>query len=754
MKVSTTYIYFYEHLKDDKKAASHNVRWKINNMREMHLRRYNLRHSAIEFFLTDQTNYFLNFDKYHRNNVYSRIMALKPPKLVYGITRSPEEMLASSGLTKKWIERRITNFEYLMALNTIAGRTYNDLSQYPVFPWILNDYTSETLDFDNPLSNCFRDLSKPIGAQHPDRAENAEIKYQSLPQGGLDPPFHWGTHYSNPAAVLYYLVRVEPYTSLHIELHGRFDHPDRQFYSIEQSYQSSVYGQGDSKELTPEFFYLPEFLENENKFDFGDKHDNSSLDEVRLPGWAKSPEDFIAKHRQALESEYVSNHLNEWIDLIFGFKQRGEASIEALNVYHYTSYEGTVDLDAEKDPKKRRALESQISNFGQTPRQLFKTPHPKRLGTSEAASVRGSPISQVVRAPALRANALQIGTNEDPVVFVGVVAAVKGTVLEKGVMDKIITISKSGVYGTHNWLARWTGSHPFYCELDPQLEHGMRCITGPFCPSVKMSNVVRLSSDGKILFTAGLWDNSLRVSSVTQYEISPLSVFYQQKDLITCLEINGSYVATGARDTTIVIWKMLDKHGHCTGLAPHPHQILYGHNSEVTCVALSQEFDIVVSGSNDGNVLIHTMRQGTYVRTVVPYVPPEADRPNMSVSHVGISENNGNICIAGKLAKKVKSEGFYHVLFLYTINGKLIRRVVLEDETSAICLSAGRIVLGSVKGSLEVRCTDQLEVKHKLRLKAGVSTISLDPRKQHLFVSTKDGKLLVLTATAGKVVKK
>lgn len=37
----------------------------------------------------------------------------------------------------------MTNFEYLMHLNTLAGRTYNDLMQYPVFPWILADYDSE-----------------------------------------------------------------------------------------------------------------------------------------------------------------------------------------------------------------------------------------------------------------------------------------------------------------------------------------------------------------------------------------------------------------------------------------------------------------------------------------------------------------------------------------------------------------------------------------------------------------------------------
>lgn len=33
---------------------------------------------------------------------------------------------------QKWVNREISNFDYLMQLNTIAGRTYNNLAQYPV----------------------------------------------------------------------------------------------------------------------------------------------------------------------------------------------------------------------------------------------------------------------------------------------------------------------------------------------------------------------------------------------------------------------------------------------------------------------------------------------------------------------------------------------------------------------------------------------------------------------------------------------
>lgn len=54
-----------------------------------------------------------------------------------------------------WQRREISNFEYLMYLNSLAGRTHSDLMQYPVFPWVLADYHSQVSHFSVRLDWSF-----------------------------------------------------------------------------------------------------------------------------------------------------------------------------------------------------------------------------------------------------------------------------------------------------------------------------------------------------------------------------------------------------------------------------------------------------------------------------------------------------------------------------------------------------------------------------------------------------------------------
>jgi WD40 repeat protein len=160
---------------------------------------------------------------------------------------------------------------------------------------------------------------------------------------------------------------------------GRFDAPDRMFHSVADMWESCLNNPTDLKELIPEFFTgTGDFLSNADDLDLGHRSSGERLHDVVLPPWADSTRDFIRKHVKALESEYVSDHLHEWIDLIFGFKQQGEEAVNADNLFYYLTYENSVDLDTIKDPRERAAIENQIQEFGQTPSQLFAAPHPRR----------------------------------------------------------------------------------------------------------------------------------------------------------------------------------------------------------------------------------------------------------------------------------------------------------------------------------------------------------------------------------------
>jgi hypothetical protein len=248
-----------------------------------------------------------------------------------------------------------------MYLNTLAGRSYNDLMQYPVFPWILADYDTEELDLTDPAS--FRDFTKPMGAQSPERLEQFrkrfKVKIAAVRSNlttvlqewddphGETPPYHYGTHYSSAMIVCSYLVRTEPFTQHFLRLQGgHFDLADRMFHSVKEAWLSaSKHNMADVKELIPEFFYLPEFLENLNQFDLGAKQSGVALGDVVLPPWAKQDtREFIRVHRMALECDFVSQNLHHWIDLIFGYKQQGQPAVDAVNVFHHLFYEGNVDI--------------------------------------------------------------------------------------------------------------------------------------------------------------------------------------------------------------------------------------------------------------------------------------------------------------------------------------------------------------------------------------------------------------------------
>ncbi len=176
------YFFALRRLKD----CNHDFKYPLLWLHDIQLRRYNLHPTALEFFLINQRNFLinfgkklLNFNRKTRRQIFQKLMSLKLPSMKSSVnnlvtTITPQIVFKESKITEKWVTREISNFDYLMMLNTFAGRTYNDLNQYPIFPWVIKDYTSQVLDIKNP--DVFRDFSKPIGIQNPKHIEEVKFK--------------------------------------------------------------------------------------------------------------------------------------------------------------------------------------------------------------------------------------------------------------------------------------------------------------------------------------------------------------------------------------------------------------------------------------------------------------------------------------------------------------------------------------------------------------------------------------------------
>lgn len=285
---------------------------------------------------------------------------------------------AYPGLLRSWRNRELSTFDYLMAVNTLAGRSFNDITQYPVFPWVLADYLSQEVDLTSP--STFRDLSRPLGALTSERLKEFRMRYETFDDDVI-PKFMYGSHYSTAVGtVVHYLLRLYPFTNLHVAYQsGHFDVADRLFASIADAWAMNTTSLSEVKELTPEFYSSQAFLVNSSRHRFGNAHNGQEIDHVQLPPWARgSPALFQRTMRASLESDIVSSSIHSWVDLIFGKKQRGDDAALADNVFYYMTYAGKVDWDSITDASLRRATQSQITHYGQTPLQILLRSHEER----------------------------------------------------------------------------------------------------------------------------------------------------------------------------------------------------------------------------------------------------------------------------------------------------------------------------------------------------------------------------------------
>ncbi|XP_035710830.1 lysosomal-trafficking regulator isoform X2 [Folsomia candida] len=378
--LSTDTLYFIPDLNKNSGERSENLEVSLTYVVYILRRRFAHENRGVEIFVGSQSYLFIFASFKDREEFMSFIQI----KQALAHQKKNVIMMDSSlsTMTYRWTKGLLSNYDYLMYLNTASGRTYCDLMQYPVFPFVLAKYDTLTLDL-NALQS-YRDLRRPMAIQDPSKEEHFMTTYNYLKREMDFPPFFYGSHYSNSGIVLHYLIRLPPYTQHFLQYQdGNFDIPDRSFHSLETTWRlAAKESNTDFKEAIPEFYYLPEILKNTQHFNFGVRQNGQRVDHVELPPWAKKdPRLFILINRQALESNHVRKLLCDWIDLVFGYKQSGKPAVQAMNVFHPSTYEG-FDIEGVSDELSRKARRAMVAHYGQTPKQLFSSMHPRSMWCS------------------------------------------------------------------------------------------------------------------------------------------------------------------------------------------------------------------------------------------------------------------------------------------------------------------------------------------------------------------------------------
>lgn len=503
-------------------------------------------------------------------------------------------------MTLQWQNGIVSNYDYLMYLNCMADRSKNDLTQYPVFPWVVADYISDKLVLDSV--ETFRDLSKPMGSLNPDRLEKLLERYHEM----SDPKFLYGSHYSAPGLVLFYLVRKYPQYMLCLQ-NGKFDHPDRMFNSVRDVYNNCLKNLSDFKELVPEF-YEPnskgDFLVNMRDIDFGERHDGTKVNNVTLPPWATSPEDFIVKMRQALESQYVSRHLHLWIDLIFGYKQRGEEAVKAYNVFHHVCYEGSIDLEFIYDMNDRHALEVQIMEFGQVPKQIFTKPHVRKI------------ISKVLRPLSNKSS------QEYSMECVNTIKLHKEAVtavLRRG--NRVISVCKGGTLKVYDMAQ------------NKQIRSVILCTT-------PLSSCVMVDEH---IVAAGSWDNEIYFYDVEYGRV--VESFRAHDDSVSCLQWleKDHLLISGGWDGVVRVWGNVGK----TGQALRGLKAEFDHDGKITDIGYRYRRHIldVLACTSDGEVFIWDFSTKELINKLCIHNSPVTGVCLLSEERIVTSSENGDLSV-------------------------------------------------------------------------------------------------------------
>eukprot|EP01022_Parablepharisma_sp_SALTPOND_P018649 TRINITY_DN3079_c0_g1_i2.p1 TRINITY_DN3079_c0_g1~~TRINITY_DN3079_c0_g1_i2.p1 ORF type:complete len:1844 (-),score=154.28 TRINITY_DN3079_c0_g1_i2:13547-19078(-) len=610
-------------------------KWRLSDVKKLVKKQIVESKTGLEIIFYNGRTLLLNFvSEEKRDMVASKLVRLRErwcKYLQYDGSLDSLRVFEKNRFVEKWENRQISTLDYLMAVNMHASRSYDNLSQYPVFPWML---------FETEAGTLRRDLAKNIGmAGDPDRAEEFKKRFSQEDITGLG-HFHFGSHFSNPGIVLQYLMRVYPFFEGYLKFFLGLDDPNRMFHSISDSSQSCIKDIADVRELVPEFYTCPEIFYNNEQHIFGKRAPNDEkVDRVILPEWATdSPYIYVSKLRETLEED--NNGIEQWIDLVFGCFQRGKNAEYAYNLFPQIAYDPHKQLSEVKTRKSLyEGYRLQAYHWGQVPKQLFLRKH--RARTKLELSFWEGDVKEIVMHNKAKTEVIGLSVSDS---------------------NEFTLISLNGCIqsGSLNFAI----PDPISISSTRKLNYEPQSSTLPLaCLDPAISTPVFLLMNRGDLYMAqgGYWDGSIQLIPL----VGP-------SNMVLTLAYHRSTVVCMAKDKYERVVLAGTKGGECAVYSIHenmfwrPECVLIDHEGEITDIRVSDGMQIFATAGADGSVNIYNIDYKPRLLRTIRHITP--------IHNIALAQN--------PLPCVLMFSRTNSTLSCYSINGTLLAKTT--NETMAL----------------------------------------------------------------------
>jgi WD40 repeat protein len=308
-------------------------------------------------------------------------------------------------------------------------------------------------------------------------------------------------------------------------------------------------------------------------------------------------------------------------------------------------------------------------------------------------------------------------------------------------------------------------------------------------------NLFAMLPESKLLFSCAHWDNSFKVTAVDSGRL--VQSVSHHREVVTCLALASDFgrhwLVTGSKDCIVIVWD-LNPERESDPIDSAPLHILYGHDDCVNCLAVNAELDLVVSGSDDGTIIIHTLRDGSYLRSILIGISQSMYAKAVTAKGVDTlgggssSQNNRKPPSSPRVGSPrhgadpqiykrrvhlvvVTCEGYIvtysgdgNLLSTHTMNGRYVKMVDAKERLHAMCVSDdGKTVLtGGERCLVVVRWVNNLTLANNgprkdldavidgshdhehAPMDSPIRSLFLTNQERHLIVGLESGHIRVL----------